>query len=343
MLQKCCNQMKLIRKERGVDNRQRKKHTHTHGKKQHLIWMIALTLSAHQPWPMSASAFLLLWNMTADYLACLAMKLLCFVFSSRGGCGGGVGMFGCQWGVQGHDCVKGIIEGNREGELGWEERRWEGAGERETKSLGDPTNLRDCWGADGNINHVNCLMNFWWVFYKLKAYYLKSEQYSSDYARRVQQTTSFTGTDSEESVSLPSAAQALWTSGCKIWYSEVWHRYVRLQTSPVILVKSRPIVRHLLFIAYLWYNIKKFNFVSLANAVWEKLQWNASQLDLIPIGSLHWRITEIRSVRPVLLYLNWKASTSKFTYLRLSRNQSRWCDPIRIQPPDALRDITSSN
>lgn len=50
--------------------------------------MIALTVLAHQPWPVSVSAFLLQWNMTVDYLACLAMKLLCFVFSSRGAAGG---------------------------------------------------------------------------------------------------------------------------------------------------------------------------------------------------------------------------------------------------------------
>lgn len=170
--------------------------------------MIAVTLSAHQPWPMSASAFLLLWNMTTDYLACLAMKLLCFVFSSRGGC-------------RGLNCVKGIIEGNREGGIRMRGDGREGARERETKSLSDPTNLRDCSGADGNINHANCLMNFWWVFYKLKGYYLKNEQYSSDYARKVQQTTSFTGTDSRESVSLPSSTKALWQSGCKKLYSKV--------------------------------------------------------------------------------------------------------------------------
>ena len=53
-----------------------------------------------------------LWNMTTDYLACLAMKLLCFVFSSRGGEGSaeepGEGGVVCLLGAQGHDCVKGI-------------------------------------------------------------------------------------------------------------------------------------------------------------------------------------------------------------------------------------------
>ncbi len=138
--------------------------------------MIALTLSAHQPWPVSVSAFLLLWNMTADYLACLAMKLLCFVFSSRGGCRG---LGGGEWEASGacegyrDTIVWRVLRGNREGELGWEERGWEGARERETKSLNDPTNSRVCSGTDGNINHVNCLMNFWWAFYKLKGYYLK--------------------------------------------------------------------------------------------------------------------------------------------------------------------------
>lgn len=50
--------------------------------------------------------------MTADYLACLAMKLLCFVFSSGGGGtaeGWGEWVEGCRVleRVQGHDCVKG--------------------------------------------------------------------------------------------------------------------------------------------------------------------------------------------------------------------------------------------
>lgn len=155
--------------------------------------MIALTLWAHQPWPVSASAFLWLWNMTVDYLACLAMKLLCFVFSSKRGVGAeGWGCVG-GWGVweglgacEGHrDMIVWRAMREREkrlggGELGWARR---GARERETKSLGDPTNSRDCPGTDGNINHLNCLMNFWWVFHKLQGLF-KNEQYNSDYARK---------------------------------------------------------------------------------------------------------------------------------------------------------------
>lgn len=82
-----------------------------------------------------------LWNMNADYLACLAMKLLCFVFSSRGGEGSaeGLGEGGSLCACWGHrdTIVWRALRGNREGELG----RWEGERERESKSLDDPTNF----------------------------------------------------------------------------------------------------------------------------------------------------------------------------------------------------------
>lgn len=175
--------------------------------------MIAVTLSAHQPWPMSASAFLFLWNMTTDYLACLAMKLLCFVFWSRGGCRGG--WWGCYrdtivWRASFREIERGGIRMRGDGR--------EGAREWETKSLSDPTNLRDCSGADGNINHANCLMNFWWVFYKLKGYYLKMNN----------TVLSTPGKSSRRPHLLEQIAESLSVcpvllklGGCKKWYSKV--------------------------------------------------------------------------------------------------------------------------
>ena len=150
-----------------------------------------------------------LWNMNADYLACLAMKLLCFVFSSRGGEGSaeGLGEGGSLCACWGHrdTIVWRALRGNREGELG----RWEGERERENLKAWMILQISQSW-TDGNINREDCLMNFWWVFYELKGYYLKMNN-----ARKVQQTTLFTGTDSGEPVSLPSSAQVMLKNGHK--------------------------------------------------------------------------------------------------------------------------------